>query len=71
VIAPALFGLAHAVNPYARFAGRWHPNWLASPTLFGAALPFAFLRERTGLVLSPGLLHAWPQGIAFAIKAVR
>jgi len=26
VIASALFGLAHAVNPYALFAGQWHPN---------------------------------------------
>jgi membrane protease YdiL (CAAX protease family) len=70
-IASALFGLLHAVNPYALFAGQWHPIWLAAPITFCGALPFAFLRERTGGVLAPGLLHAWPQGIAFAIKAVR
>jgi len=63
IVTCLLFGLAHVVNPYALLAGQWHPVWFAGPPMFCLALPFAFLRERTGGVLASALLHAWPQAI--------
>ena len=57
IIASLLFALAHVANPYALFAGQWHPVWWAGPTAFCFALPFAFLRERTGGVLARALSY--------------
>ena len=70
MIACALFAVAHVANPYALFQGRWQPNWWAGPITFGLALPLAYLRERTGGVLAPAVLHALPQSIARAIAAM-
>jgi membrane protease YdiL (CAAX protease family) len=71
VITSALFGLMHVVNLYALLEGHWNPNWWAGPVEFCFALPFAYLRERTGGVVAPALLHAWPQAIAFAVRVGR
>jgi membrane protease YdiL (CAAX protease family) len=60
----------HVLNLPALYDGRWQPLWWAGPVTFTFALPLAYLRERTGGVLAPALLHAWPQGLAFAIRAL-
>ncbi len=38
--------------------------------MFCSALPFAYLRERTGGVIAPALLHAYPQAIVFVIRGL-
>ena len=57
LIASALFGLVHVLNPADYFAGvarfGW-PHGLATC----AALFYGFLRERTGSVLAPAVVHA-------------
>jgi membrane protease YdiL (CAAX protease family) len=70
VIASPLFGVMHILNLPALFQLQWHPNWWAGPVMFCLALPFAYLRERTGGVLAPALLHAYPQAIVFAIRSM-
>jgi membrane protease YdiL (CAAX protease family) len=70
VIAGLLFGLMHVLNLPALFEGHWRPNWWAGPVTFCLALPFAYLRERTGGVIAPALLHAYPQAIVFAIRSM-
>lgn len=67
IIACVLFGLMHVINEPALFAGYWRPNWWAGPAMFCLALPLAYLRERTGGVLAPAILHCWPQSIAFVL----
>lgn len=58
VITGFLFALMHPLNLPALYEGQRHPS--------GASV----LRERTGGVLAPAMLHALPQAIAFAIRAV-
>jgi membrane protease YdiL (CAAX protease family) len=70
LIASLLFGAMHVLNLPALFEGHWHPNWWAGPVTFCLALPFAYLRERTGGVIAPAMLHAFPQAIAFAIRSM-
>jgi membrane protease YdiL (CAAX protease family) len=70
IIAGSLFGVMHVLNLPALFEGHWHPNWWAGPVMFCFALPFAYLRERTGGVIAPALLHAYPQAIVFAIRSM-
>jgi membrane protease YdiL (CAAX protease family) len=70
VIAGLLFASMHVLNLPALFEGQWNPNWWAGPAMFCLALPFAYLRERTGGVIAPAMLHAFPQAIAFAIRSM-
>jgi membrane protease YdiL (CAAX protease family) len=70
MITGLLFALMHVLNLSALLDGRWSPNWWAGPVMFCLALPFAYLRERTGGVLAPAMLHAFPQAIAFAVRSM-
>ena len=70
LIACVLFGLMHVVNLPALSDGRWYPLWAAGAAMFCLGLPLAFLRERTGGILAPALLHAFPQSIAYAVTAI-
>ncbi len=56
LVAAALFGVIHVLNPYDYFSGQGRFEWwhgLAS----ASALYFGFLRERTGSVIAPILVH--------------
>jgi len=70
VLASVLFSLMHVLNLPALYEGHWAPLWWAGPVTFCLALPFAYLRERTGSVVAPALLHAFPQAIVFAIRTM-
>lgn len=70
VITSLLFGLMHVLNLPALLDGHWYPNWWAGPVTFCLALPFAYLRERTGAVIVPAMLHAFPQAVTFAIRSM-
>jgi membrane protease YdiL (CAAX protease family) len=66
VIASVLFALMHVINLGSLIAGQWHLTpWWGLWTFFGG-LVFAFVREKTGSIAAPALLHGLPQGIAYA-----
>jgi membrane protease YdiL (CAAX protease family) len=57
LIASAYFGLIHVLNPCDYFRGQGHFAWWHG--LFcTAALLYGFLRERTGSIVAPIVLHA-------------
>jgi membrane protease YdiL (CAAX protease family) len=66
VIASALFGFMHVINVASLIDGQWHltPWW--GLWTFGGGLVLAFVREKTGSIVAPTLLHGLPQGIAYA-----
>lgn len=64
VIATLLFGFMHALNGYKPALGQYELDWAWA---FGATIAgfvFAYLRERTGSVVAPAILHGLPQAIA-------
>ncbi len=66
VIASVLFALMHVINLGSLSAGQWQLTpWWGVWTFFGG-LVFAFLREKTGSIAAPALLHGLPQGITYA-----
>jgi membrane protease YdiL (CAAX protease family) len=66
VIASALFGLMHVINLGGLVSGHWHLTpWWGLWTSAGG-LVFAFVREKTGGIVAPAILHGLPQGIACA-----
>jgi membrane protease YdiL (CAAX protease family) len=57
LLASAFFGLIHAANPADYFLGVYQFAWPHALTT-AAALYYGFLRERTGGVLAPAVVHA-------------
>jgi membrane protease YdiL (CAAX protease family) len=58
VIASLLFGFMHILNPFNPFH-IWWGVW----TVFGG-LSAGYIREKTGSILPPAILHGLPQAIA-------
>lgn len=66
VIASALFALMHVLNLGSLVGGAWRPApWWGVWTFFGG-LVLGYVREKTGSIAAPALLHGLPQAIAAA-----
>lgn len=64
IITATLFGLMHALNLGSLADGQWEPaEWWGFWTFF-AGLVFGLLRERSGSIIAPAILHGVPQAIA-------
>lgn len=62
VIASVLFAMMHVINAGGLVINSWQPEWWWGLwTLFGG-LVFGFVREKTGSIVAPVLLHGLPQG---------
>ena len=66
LIASALFGLMHVLNPGSLVTGFWRLSWGWGFWTFFSGLVFGFTREKTGSIVAPVLLHGLPQAIAYA-----
>jgi len=60
-----LFGLMHVLNLTSLYRGQWDPQFAWGLWTFFGGLMFGFLRERTGSVLAPAILHGFPQAVAY------
>ena len=56
IIASAFFGLVHVLNTVDYFLGVYRFAWQAGLTTL-ATFFYGFLRERTGNVLAPAIVH--------------
>lgn len=70
IIASALFGIMHLLNLGSLASGQWILTpWWGLWTFFGG-LVFAYIREKTGSIAAPAILHGLPQGLAYAIMGL-
>lgn len=70
IIASALFGIMHFLNLGSLANGQWVLTpWWGFWTFFGG-LVFAYIREKTGSIAAPAILHGLPQGLAYAIMGL-
>ncbi len=70
IIMALLFGLMHFLNTASVIKGTWQPMpWWAFWTFF-AGLVSAFVREKTGSIAAPTILHGLPQAIASAFLGI-
>jgi uncharacterized protein len=67
VIAAALFGLMHVLNLGSVLTGAWEPAWWWGVWTFISGLVYALVREKTGSIVAPAVLHGLPQAIAYSI----
>jgi len=57
IIASLLFGFWHILNPFNPFLGKFDLAWQWGLWTFFAGLILGYLREKTGSVLAPTILH--------------
>ena len=66
VIASVIFGLMHVINIASLIHGNWQLEpWWGLWTFFGG-LVGGFVREKTGSIVAPSILHGLPQAISTA-----
>ena len=67
VIASIIFGLMHVINIGSLINGNWQLEpWWGLWTFFGG-LVNGFVREKTGSIVAPAILHGLPQAISTAL----
>lgn len=67
VMTAALFGLMHVLNLASLIGGRWQLTWWWGFWTFFSGLVFGFVREKSGSILAPAILHGLPQAMAYAV----
>ncbi len=67
IISSALFGLMHALNFGSLAGGEWAPAWWWGVWTLVSGVVFGAVREKTGSILAPAMLHGLPQAIACAL----
>lgn len=66
VITSVLFGFMHVLNLPALFTGHIVLKWWTGLSIFFWGFVFGFLREKTGSIVAPAIIHGLPQAIAYA-----
>ncbi len=70
IITAALFGIMHVLNTGSLINGNWQvTGWWGLWTFFGG-LVLGFVREKTGSIAAPTILHGLPQAIASAFLGI-
>jgi membrane protease YdiL (CAAX protease family) len=70
IIMAVLFGIMHFLNSGSIITSTWQPTpWWGVWTFF-AALVLGFVREKTGSIAAPTILHGLPQAIASAFLGI-
>ncbi len=64
IIVSLIFGFAHVLNPYNPFLGRFGLCWPYGFWTFFSGLMFGYLREKTGSIVTPALIHGIPNAFA-------
>ncbi len=67
VIASALFGMMHILNIGSLDGGQWELAWWWGLWTFFGGLVLGFVREKSGGIIAPAILHGLPQAIAYAV----
>ncbi len=70
IITSLLFGLAHIFNGFNPFLGKLSLAWPWGFWTVFSGLAFGFLREKTGSIVAPAILHGLPRAVAALFFAI-
>ena len=70
IIASLLFGLAHIFNDFNPFLGKFGFAWPWGFWTVFIGLAYGYLREKTGSIVAPAILHGLPRAVAALFFAV-
>jgi membrane protease YdiL (CAAX protease family) len=66
IMTSVLFGLMHVLNIASLVSGDWQLAWWWGFWTFFGGLLSGFVREKTGSIVAPTILHGLPQAITYA-----
>lgn len=67
VLASLIFGLTHALNTVDLGGGRIELAWGWGVWTFFGGFVFSYIREKTGSVIAPAILHGLPQALVYLL----
>lgn len=67
IMTSALFGLMHVLSLGDLTGGDWRLSWSWGFWTFFSGLVYGYVREKSGGILAPALLHGLPQAVAHII----
>jgi hypothetical protein len=67
VITSVLFGSMHVLNTGSAIMGDWQIEWWWGLWTFFAGLVLGFVREKTGSIAAPTIIHGLPQALGAAL----
>ncbi len=65
VITSLLFGLSHVLNGLDLSTGAFNPQWGWGLWTFFSGLVFSYIREKTGSIVAPAIVHGLPQALVY------
>jgi uncharacterized protein len=65
VLTSLLFGLLHIMNGLDYHTGQFIPQWWWGLWTFFGGFVFSYLRQKTGSIIAPGLVHGLPQALVY------
>ncbi len=67
IFASLLFAIAHVLNPFYPFAGRFELAWWSGFSSFFAGLFLGLVREKTNSIVAAGIAHGLPDAVGEGI----
>lgn len=67
ISASLLFGFMHVLNLGSLLQGDWQPEWWWGLWTFFSGLVLGFVREKTGSIAAPVIMHGLPQALAASL----
>jgi membrane protease YdiL (CAAX protease family) len=67
VIASLLFGLTHALNKVDLASGHVEFTWGWGLWTFFGGFVFTYIREKTGSIVAPAIVHGLPQALVYLL----
>ena len=65
IITSILFGLSHVLNGLDLTAGTFDPQWGWGLWTIFSGLVFSYIREKTGSIVAPAIVHGLPQALVY------
>ena len=65
IITSIFFGLSHVLNGLDLSAGTFNPQWGWAAWTFFSGLVFGYIREKTGSIVAPAIVHGLPQALVY------
>lgn len=65
ILTSIIFGLSHILNGLDLTAGTFNPQWGWAFWTFFSGLVFGYIREKTGSIVAPAIVHGLPQALVY------
>lgn len=65
ILAALTFGFSHIFNGFDPISGQFNPQWAWGLWTIFSGLVFTYIREKTGSIVAPAIVHGLPQALVY------